>query len=364
MNTDIMIEKRVAKLVEMYSKIETDILEILARHFKENQEFLNSDYYRIEKLQELGIFNKEVVEYIAKKSNTSIKEVEKAIRNVGFDTIDYGKLNRLYKNGEIKLTPEDIKNNRILQSIIDNAFENSSDSFINLAGRIIDGSTQAYINVVEKSSLEYSMGVKSLDEAIREALVELSNQGIRVMEYETTTGKIRHYTIEGMARREILNATRSLNADLNMELVDELQPEYVYISEHIDCRPTHFSWQGTLVERENLVAETGYGEVDGLCGINCRHYFEPFFGNPNEVKKKYTQKECAEAYKLKQKQRYYERGVRAWQRKEAIAKASDDPKELKFADYKLNYWRKRLNNYCEDNNLRRDFTREYLYINK
>lgn len=361
MNTDEMIEKRVAKVVEMYSKIETDILKILASHFKDNEEFMNSDYYRIEKLQELGVFNEEVVKYIAKYSKKSVKEVEDAVRNVGFDTINYSKLKRLNEKGQIKLTPEDIKNNKVLNAITEYTYNEAADNFINIEGRIVNGSTQAYIDVVEKSYIEVASGVKSYQEAIREALTELSNKGIQIMQYVTSTGQIRNYTIEGMARREILNATRDLNAKLNMELVQELEPEYVYISEHLDCRPTHFSWQGTLVKTGELVEVTGYGEVDGLCGINCRHYFEPFFGDPKNVKKKYSQDECTVAYYKIQKQRYFERGVRAWQRKQAIAQASEDKKEIKFANYKLNFWRKRLNNYCEDNNLRRDYSREYLY---
>ena len=361
MTTDEMIEKRVAKTVEMYSKIETDILKILASHFKENKEFLNSDYYRIEKLQELGVFNEEITKYIAKESKTSIKEVEKAIRNVGFDTINYSKLNRLNKEGQIALTTEDITRNKTLNAIIDLTYDDTTGNFINLKGKIIEGSIQAYIDVVEKSYLEVAMGTKSYQEAIRESLNELANKGIQTLEYVTSNGQIRHYTVEGTARREILNATRGLNAKLNKEIIDRLQPEYVYISEHLDCRPTHFSWQGTLVKKDELNAVTGYGEVDGLCGINCRHYFEPYFGDPNNVKKKYTQKECAEAYKQIQKQRYYERGVRAWQRKQAIAQGLDDTREIKMADYKLNYWRKRLNNYCEDNKLRRDYSREYIY---
>ncbi len=361
MNTDEMIEKRVAKVVEMYSNVETDILKLLARHFKDNEEFLNSDYYRIEKLQELGVFNDEVVKYIAKYSKKSIKEVEQAIKDVGFDTIDYSKLNRLNKEGKIALKPIDIKKNKTLQAIIDYAIDDTNTNFINITGKIINGSTQAYIDVVEKSYLEVSMGVKSYQEAIKEALNELANKGIQTLEYTTSNGLIRHYTVEGTVRREILNSTRNLNAKLNMELIKELQPEYVYISEHLDCRPTHFSWQGTVVKAEELVPITGYGEVDGLCGINCRHYFEPYFGDPKNIKKKYTQKECNEAYKQIQKQRYYERGIRAWQRKQAIAQGQGDKKEIKMADYKLNFWRKRLNNYCEDNNLRRDFSREYIY---
>lgn len=361
MTTDEMIEKRVAKVVEIYSNIETDILKILASHFKDNEEFMNSDYYRIEKLQELGVFNDEVVKYIAKYSNKSQKEVEEALRNVGLDTINYNKLNRLNKKGEIKLKPEDIKNNKTLNAITDMTYNETSDNFINITGKIIEGSNQAYIDIVEKSYIEVSMGTKSYQEAIREALGELANKGIQIMQYVTSNGQIRNYTIEGAVRREILNASRNLNSKLSMELVKELQPEYVQISEHLDCRPTHFSWQGTLVKTNELTEVTGYGEVDGLCGINCRHYFEPFFGDPKNVKKKYTQKQCEQAYYKKQRQRYYERGVRAWQRKQAIAQGTEDEKEIKFADYKLNYWRKRLNNYCEDNNLKRDFSREYLY---
>ena len=361
MNTDEMIEKRVAKVVKMYSQVETDILKILASHFKDNQEFMNSDYYRIQKLEELGVFNKEVVKYIAKYSKRSTKEVEDAIRNVGFDTINYSKLKRLNKEGKIQLTVDDIKQNKVLNAITEMALDDTEDNFINIQGMIAQGSREAYLDVVEKSYLEVAMGTKSYQEAIREALTELSNKGIQTMQYVTSTGQIRNYTIEGTARREILNATRNLNAKLNMEVINELQPEYVYVSEHLDCRPTHFSWQGTLVKREELTEVTGYGEVDGLCGINCRHYFEPFFGDPKNVKKKYSQDECTVAYNKIQKQRYYERGVRAWQRKQAIAEGTDDKKEIKHANFKLNYWRKRLNNYCEDNNLRRDYSREYLY---
>lgn len=362
MNTDELIEKRVAKVVELYSDIETDVLEILARHFRDNKEFLNSDYWRIQKLEELGVFNDEVVSYIAKRSKTSKMAVKKALNDVGLDTINYNKLTSLYNEGKIQVRPEEVLNNPTLKAIINYAYNDATGNFIDINGLVVGASNQAYIDIVEKTYLEVSMGVRSYDEAIRSALDELGNKGIQVITYATKDGKVRHYTAEGLARREILNATRGTNADLTMELLDELQPEYVYLSEHIDCRPTHFDWQGTVIKRSDLGLDpVNYGAVDGLCGINCRHYFEPYFGDPKDVKKKYSKEECAEQYKLTQKQRYYERGVRAWQRQEAIAKGLDDPKAIKHTKYKLNFWRKRLNNFCEDNGLRRDFTREYIY---
>ena len=362
MNTDELIEKRVSKVVQYYSQIETDILSILARHFKDNKEFLNSDYWRIQKLEELGVFNEEIVEYIAKQSKTSKMLVKNALKEVGFDTINYSKLSNLYDEGQIIVRPEQVLDNPVLSSIIKVNQDNASENFIQLNGLIKGASTQAYLDVVERAYIEVSMGTKSYDEAIRQALDILGTKGIYVMTYATKDGKLRHYTIEGMARREILTATRGVNATLTMEMIDELKPEYLYLSEHLACRPTHFDWQGTVIKADELTLEpVNYGLVDGICGINCKHYFEPFYGDPKSVKKKYTKEQCAKYYKLSQRQRYLERGVRAWQRQEAIAEGLMDEKYIKHTKYKLNYWRKRLNNFVEDNDLQRDFTREYIY---
>ena len=110
MNTDELIEKKVAKVVELYSNIETDVLEILARHFRDNKEFLNSDYWRLKKLEELGVFNDEVVNYIAKVSKTSKMAVKMALNEVGLDTINYNKLSTLYDEGQIIVKPEEVLN--------------------------------------------------------------------------------------------------------------------------------------------------------------------------------------------------------------------------------------------------------------
>ena len=32
-----------------------------------------------------------------------------------------------------------------------------------------------------------------------------------------------------------------------------------------------------MEEYPDFIETTGYGEVDGLCGVNCRHSFSPFY---------------------------------------------------------------------------------------
>ena len=71
----------------------------------------------------------------------------------------------------------------------------------------------------------------------------------------------------------------------------------------------------------NFYKETGYGTATGLCGINCRHSFHPYY--PGSART-YTQKELNKwknekveyngqkisMYDATQKQRYFERNIR------------------------------------------------------
>lgn len=71
----------------------------------------------------------------------------------------------------------------------------------------------------------------------------------------------------------------------------------------------------------NFYKETGYGTATGLCGINCRHSFHPYY--PGSART-YTQKELNKwknekveyngqkmsMYDATQKQRYFERKIR------------------------------------------------------
>ena len=60
------IEKAILPLIRMYEEIEMDLLIKIASHFSINDEFINSDYWRIKKLDEMGLFNQDIVDYIAR----------------------------------------------------------------------------------------------------------------------------------------------------------------------------------------------------------------------------------------------------------------------------------------------------------
>ena len=363
---DEKIEKAIKPLVEMYENIENELLEIIARHFLFSEEFENSDYWRIKKLDEMGLFNQEIVEYIARYSNKSKEEVRKALNEIGIETVNIDNLNRLFEDEVLKINPNILVENYTIQNIINFAYNEISNRFIEMSDKIEQATRDAYLNVIEECYLKTSMGTHSYQEAIRQSIDNLGNIGITTLIYNTTDEEgnvvgIRRYDVAGTARREILTGARQLSNNVYLEVANKLEVEYLYLSEHLQCRPEHFDWQGTIIKREDLVDITDYGSITGLGGINCKHYAEPYFGDKRgDELKTFTEEETSKAYELSQKQRYLERGVRKWKRKAEMFKVNGDKEAYVKSKKKVKEWQLRVKEFTEQNDLRRDYTREYI----
>lgn len=365
---DNKIDKAIEPICKYFSKIQTDLLKKIIEHFMYNDEFINSDLWRIKKLEELGVFNEEIVKYIAKVTSKSPEMIRKCLNNIGIETI---KPYKSHIKGEMLTSDiECIRNNKTLNKIMENAFNESNSRFIQMSSRIKEAVVNTYLNVVEENYLKTSMGTHSYQESIIESIDRLAKEGIRVMTYtyQSKDGNtyLRNYDIPSTVRREILTATRQLSANFNMELIENSDAKKVYISEHLDCRPQHFDWQGTIIPIENITKPLPdypeYGSIIGIYGINCRHYFEPYFGDETgDNLKKYTREECEERYNQTQHQRNLERKIRKWKLREELSKkAGVDNTEIDKCHDKVLEWQKEIDNFTKENKLKRDFTREYI----
>ena len=358
-----MNEEILKKIINTYSELETKLIKELVEHFKINEEFINSDYWRLEKLEELGLLNQNIVNYISEKTKTTPKEIEEALNKIGFDALNMNNLNNAYKGGFIQIDPSILLQKQTIQNMIKHSYRELNKSFFNLNTRIENATRDTYYNIINKTYIQMSQGM-TYQEAIRNSLIELGNEGIKTLTYKIinengeVTG-IRNYDIEGAVRRELITATQQLTNKINENIIEELDVQYIYLSEHIKCREDHFPWQGTIIKRSDLVKVTKYGEVDGLAGPNCKHYMKPYFGTArgNELKK-ISKEEALKQYELAQKQRYIERGIRKWKRKAEIFKNAEDKEYCDKCKEKIKEWQKRNQHFVKNNNLRRDFSRE------
>ena len=79
----------------------------------------------------------------------------------------------------------------------------------------------------------------------------------------------------------------------------------------------------------------GYGEANGICGVNCRHTFFPYWEGISEIPGTKTEPDPVDVdgktytyYEATQKQRSMEREIRALKREAYATTSSDEKKEL------------------------------------
>lgn len=150
------------------------------------------------------------------------------------------------------------------------------------------------------------------------------------------------------------------------------------MSAHSGARPEHAAWQGRIFSRSgthlrypDFRSATGYGKVDGLCGVNCRHTFGPYMEGSTPVWSEEKLKELdtpkyeyggrkLTQYEAEQQQRYHEWQIRRWKREEVAMNAAGlDSSE---AAAKLKYWQDAQADFIEQTGFARQYEREQINI--
>lgn len=196
----------------------------------------------------------------------------------------------------------------------------------------------AYTNALDKALIKMSSGAFSFDRAAEDCVRELAHSGLRRIEYASG----RSYNLDTAARMCLRTGSAQVSARISMHNCDKTGTDLVEVDAHWGARPEHAEWQGKVYSRSGKhpkypdFSVCRYGEVDGLCGVNCRHTFYPFFegiSEPNEwpdepVPKEYNGK-TYDYYAATQKQRKMEREIRATKREiEAVKSFKGDTDEL------------------------------------
>ena len=374
------IQTAIKPIISIYNQIELDIIERIAEHFNINEEFINSDYWYFKKLEELGGLNNEVIKLLEKYTGRTKKELLKAMKDIGINAVPIEQLNLATKKGAL-LNPQSIIDSVSIQNIIQFSYNEVENTFLQLNKSIEEQVRKVYNNIITQTYIKTSSGIYSYQEAILESLDDLGNKGISVLEYQTDKG-IRNYDVVGAVRRDLLVATRGLAGKVNEEVIKESGNHIVRVSHHFGARigdggenyTNHAWWQekqffcwnydGQATDEEkklpNFMEHCNYGDVQGIVGINCKHFFTVWYGPLNKDKLDFTYEENKEQYEKTQKQRYLENGVRKWKRKQVIANKAQNEEGYEKASKKAKEWQDRLKEFTDKNNLKRDYTREHI----
>lgn len=194
----------------------------------------------------------------------------------------------------------------------------------------------------------------------------LSDEGLQTIDYITGTKT----TIDAALRRHIVTQANQARNRLLMQRMTEWEWDLVFVDAHFGARPSHALWQGKVysvsgrsAEYPSLVDVTGYGTVTGLCGANCYHFMTPYVPGLSELpdtdwtnQEKLVGMTSDEYYQATQKQRRYERAIRATKREAAYLESVGI--NATKACIRLGEQQDRLRRFVADNHLRRDYSRE------
>lgn len=368
----VQFDKVLKPLINIYDEIEIDIIKNILERLRTYDNVTGSLEWYLEKLAELGTFERENLEVFKKNKKKIEEELTKIITNSPVQNNNLETLENYYEKGLINVNPADLYKSEAFNKIIDNALKETNDIIDLIQTKAIEGANEGYKEILNKAYIETASGVYTYQESIRRALKDFSDKGITTVHY--SSGK--KLGIEAVVRRDVLTQVNHLVGDIELENARKLETNLVYVDQHLGARvrtpymkndyEAHAEWQGKVYmiegsddKYDNFFKKTGYGEMLGLKGINCYHDFRAFF-EWEKIPEPVDKAENKKRYELLQKQRSYERKIRRLKREKEIAKDYYSDEEKKALNEKYNATSKEFNSFINDNELRRDYSREYI----
>ena len=305
----------------------------------------------IKALRSHGIDLKEIEKAISETSGISEKKLKKLLEEVV-------EKNQQYYNEVITLAdvtkPETLVNASDIDAIKRQTLQEMRNitrtmAFVVDAGRTILKPQKALTWALDAALLQVQSGAVSYNTAIANAVKQLADSGLRMVDYESG----RSDQVDVAARRAVMTGVNQINQKYAEQSTEYLETDLVETSAHIGARnignvpENHEMWQGkwyrwsekpqtSTGEYPDFIETTGYGTGAGLGGWNCRHTFYPVVEGVSEAtysqadldamkgenrKFKFDGQEY-DGYTATQEQRSIERTIRKLKREETAYNAA------------------------------------------
>lgn len=320
----------------------------------------SQDQWQISTLQQAGYLLEDIQQEIAKYTKLQQQEIAEAMEDAGVKALEYD--DKIYR--DVGLSPVPLTQSPQLVRIMQRNYDATMGEWNNFTRTMAETAQKDYLYYLDKAYNLVSTGAMSYTEAVKDVVNSLSSNGVTV---KYATGH--KDAIETATLRAIRTGISQATAQIQIKRMDEMNVDLVITSSHLGARPSHQVWQGQIFSRSGLsnypdfIESTGYGSITGLCGINCRHSFSPYFEGMDNPFEKYDSEENRKQYEKEQRQRELERRIRNTKRevmakKEAVDNCKDD--KTKF-ELDLEYQRKSTvlakqnkayRNYCTENGLK------------
>lgn len=342
---------------KIFKGLEDDVIEAILKRMEKIQEIIPASDYQLWRLDQIGSLRSDV----KKKIQDALKLSKKEINKIYSETMkqDYVRDKRIYD--ELGTDQIPYEENEPLQQLIEAVKMQTEEEFKNITGtmgfitptgpKLVE---KEFTDLMDKALMEVSTGSFDYSTAIRTAVDEMVNSGVRWIDYESG----HHNRVDVATRRALMTGVRQVTGKIVEMNAESLGTDKYEVSAHATARPDHQVWQGKVYTYDELVSVCGLGTGPGLCGWNCYHFYDPFYEgisvrkytdeqleqmNADANKKaSYGNKEYTK-YEATQEQRRLETQMRGLREKISLLKkyggrkVDIQNKEIKYNEYMARY---------------------------
>nr|DAH64128.1 MAG TPA: minor capsid protein [Caudoviricetes sp.] len=332
----------------------------------------SSDRWRIQILQDAGYLLEDITAELSKYTKRQEKEIKAAMEDAGIKALEYD--HKIYEAAGLSSMP--LTQSPALIRLMERNYRTTLGEWKNYTRTTAQSAQRLFINECDMAYNKVMSGATSYTQAVKEAVENVASGGITLIQYRSkNTGDIRNDTIETATARAVRTGISQATAQITLKRMEEMKWEVVLVSAHVGARniggipENHELWQGKFYSLPqyghrypDFYYSTGYGDITGLCGVNCRHSFGPGDGENNPYDTIETE-ENRKVYEAEQRQRALERRVRKTKREvmgmqKAVEKCQDEAAKFELQQaldrksYLLQKQNKAYNDYCKANDLR------------
>lgn len=131
--------------------------------------------------------------------------------------------------------------------------------------------SEYYQKYLDRACMDIVSGAFDYNTVLRRVVKEMTASGLKTIDYASG------YSCRApvAARRAIMTGVSQLSARINEMVAKDLKTDTFEVTWHAGHRPTHW-WGGNVYTKQELQDICHLGDVDGLCGANCRHSYLAF----------------------------------------------------------------------------------------
>lgn len=266
------------QLEKMFLELQNRIMRDVVRRIKKTGGITSTADYQLNRIQIIGNSTEFIESEIKCLSGLTDPELWEI-----YDTViekDYTRTKEIYEQVNAHFTPyEDNEQMQTWAKAILSQTKHEIQNITRSMGFALDYGgkkvftpfSEYYQKYLDRACMDIVTGAFDYNTVLRRVVKEMTASGIRTVNYASGYGNRAPVAV----RRAVMTGVHQLAAQINEQVAKDLGTDTYEVTWHAGHRPSHW-WGGNVYTKQELISICRLGEVDGLCGANCKHSYFAF----------------------------------------------------------------------------------------